>query len=159
MDNVIYEAKPFYGVNPVFTVFCVITALLVLLLIVFWKKVDTGVHWFISLIIAFMLFVIFSQMFVFFEAKCKVYEEYKKGNYFVVEGRIKGYVPAEEGQPNLPDQFNVNGVAFQVPGFVSIWGYPLKNTDGGVLKEGTPVRIYYIPYKFENVIMKLEILE
>lgn len=72
---------------------------------------------------------------------------------------ISDYTLAEEGQPNLPDRFCVGDVEFFVPGFVSPWGYPLKNVDGGILKDGIRVRICYIEYKFENVIMKLEIIE
>lgn len=159
MRRVIYEAKPFYGVNPAFVVFCIITALITLLLVIYWNEVDRGVHWFISFIIAFLLFIIFCQVYTSIDAKNKVYDEYEAGNYLVVEGTINDYILAEDGQPRLPDRFNVNDIEFSIPGFVSFWGYPLKSVDGGMLKNGMSVRIYYITYKFENVIMKLEQLD
>ena len=46
-----------------------------------------------------------------------------------------------------------------VPGFVSAWGYPLKHADGGILEDGKRERIYYVPYKFENVIMRIESID
>ena len=159
MYKKIYEATPFYGVHPAFVIFCVITFLIILLVIVFWKKVDTGVRCFTSAIIVFLLFIIFCQAYTSIDTKCKVYNVYVAGEYLTVQGVISDYTLAEEGQLNLPDSFNVDGVEFSVPGFVSAWGYPLKQVDGGVLEEGMYVRIRYIPYKFENVIMKIEILE
>ena len=69
---------------------------------------------------------------------------------------ISDYTTAEKSQPNLPDYFLVNDIEFQVPVFVSAWGYPLKKIDGGILENGMYVKIYYIKYKSENVIMKIE---
>ena len=159
MYKLIYEARLYYGVNPAFVMLCLIPVFIIALLIIFWKKVDIGVRCFVSSIIVFILFIIFSQVYIAIDSKHKVYNAYVSGEYLTVEGVISEYTLAEEGQPNLPDRFYVNDVRFSVPGFVSIWGYPLKQVDGGILKDGIYVRICYIPYKFENVIMKLEILE
>ena len=159
MYNLIYEAKPFYGVKPVFVIFSLVAIFVTLYLILSWGKFDTGDRIFFSIISAVMLLVVFSQVYTAIDAKHKVYNAYVSGEYLTVEGVISEYTLAEEGQPNLPDDFYVNDVSFSVPGFVSIWGYPLKQVDGGILKDGIYVRICYIPYKFENVIMKLEILE
>ena len=159
MYKLIYEARLYYGVNPAFVMLCLIPVFIIALLIIFWKKVDIGVRCFVSSIIVFILFIIFSQVYIAIDSKHKVYNAYVSGEYLTVEGVISEYTLAEEGQPNLPDSFYVNDVSFSVPGFVSIWGYPLKQVDGGILKDGIYVRICYIPYKFENVIMKLEILE
>ncbi len=159
MHKVIYEAKPFYGVNPAFVIFCVITVFITLLVIVFWKKVDTGVRCLASAIIVFLLFIISCQAYTSIDAQRKVHNAYVAGEYLTVQGVISDYTLAEEGQPNLPDSFYVDGVEFSVPGFVSAWGYPLKRVDGGMLENGMCVKICYIPYKFENVIMKIEHLE
>ena len=159
MYKEIYEAKPFYGVNPAFVIFCVITVLITLLVIVFWKKVDTGVRCLVSAIIVFMFFIISCQAYTSIDAKRKVYNAYIAGEYLTVQGVISDYTLAEEGQPNLPDSFYVDGVEFSVPGFVSAWGYPLNRVNGGILEDGMCVRICYIPYKFENVIMKIEQLD
>ncbi|MBO5418361.1 MAG: hypothetical protein J6A50_07155 [Clostridia bacterium] len=159
MYKEIYEAKPFYGVNPAFVIFCVITVLIALLVIVFWKKVDTGVRCLALAIIVFLFFIISCQAYTSIDAKRKVYHAYVAGEYLTVQGVISDYTLAEEGQPNLPDSFFVDGVEFSVPGFVSAWGYPLNRVNGGILEDGMCVRICYIPYKFENVIMKIEQLE
>ena len=60
-------------------------------------------------------------------------------------------------QNNLPDSFLVDNVRFEIPCFTTPWGYPLRQQDGGILKEGMYVKIYYVSYKYENVIMKVEI--
>ena len=61
MHKVIYEAKPFYGVNPVFLIFCIITVLIALLIVVFWTRVDIGVRCFSLAIITFLFFIIFLE--------------------------------------------------------------------------------------------------
>ena len=159
MYKEIYEAKPFYGVNIAFVIFCVITILITLIFIAFWRKFDKGSRFFFSFILVFFIFIIFSQAYTSIDAKRKVYDVYASGEYLTVQGVISDYTLAEEGQPNLPDRFYVDGVEFSVPGFVSAWGYPLNRINGGVLENGMCVKICYIPYKFENVIMKIEQLE
>lgn len=159
MDKVIYEAKPYYGLNPAFVVFCIVTIIVAIILFAFWKKVDIGVRCFVSFIIVFFLFVICCQIYTGIHSWYNIYRAYVLGNYTIAEGTIDEYTFAEEGQPNLPDRFSVGGVCFQAPGFVSSWGYPLKSSDGGVLKDGMVVRIHYVSYKYENVIMRIELLE
>ena len=157
MYKEIYEAEPFYGINVAFIVLCIVTVLIVLLLCVFWKIISIGDRCFISFITAFLLFIIFSQIYVAVDAKHKVYDEYAMGNYLVIEGVIYDYyTSAGEEHPDYPDYFCVNDIDFMVPGFASCWGYPLRQVDGGVLRNGMKVRICYINYKYENVIMKLE---
>lgn len=151
----LYVAESFYGINPVMMVLCIIVVFCMVLLAVFWKRVDKGVRCLGAFVIAFLLLIIASQVYMSIDARHKVYDAYHSGDYLIVEGIIEDYSLADEGEPNLPDSFRVNDVDFQVPGFVSAWGYPLKNADGGVLKNGMRVRIYYVPYKFENVIMKI----
>lgn len=158
MNKTIYEAKAFYGISPTFVMLCVIVLLIVLVLAFVWKKVDIGVRCFGSIIALFCLFIALCQIYMSIDAKRSVYDEYTKGNYLVAEGTIYDYFPAEEGEPNLPDRFSVSEVEFQVPGFVSAWGYPLKQNENGLLENGMHVRIYYIEYRFENVIMKIELV-
>jgi len=159
MYKEVYEAKPFYGVNSAFVIFCVITVLIILSLIYFWKKMDNGSRYFVLFILFFFIFIISCQTYTAIDAKRKVYNAYIAGDYLTVQGVISDYTLAEEGQPRLPDRFFVGDVNFFVPGFVSAWGYPLKRVNGGILEDGMYVKICYIPYKFENVIMKIEQLE
>ena len=159
MGEVIYEAKAFYGVSPAFAVMCAITVMLCALLLVFWKRVDAGVRWFVSFLILFFSFLVICQVVTALDVKSNVFDKYIAGDYSTAQGPIIEYIPSEEGQPELPDYFCVDGVEFQVPGFVSVWGYPLKRCDGGELKNGMNVRIYYVAYKHENVILKIELVE
>lgn len=85
----------------------------------------------------------------------KVYSAYQRGEAQVVEGVISEY-DANLELNEQPDSFMVDGVWFEVPCFTTPWGYPLRQQDGGVLKEGMHVKIYYVSYKYDNIIMKIE---
>lgn len=86
----------------------------------------------------------------------RIYAEYQAGEAQVVEGEISDYRPNLE-ENEAPDHFVVNDLAFEVPGGTTPWGYPLRQQDGGELADGVYVKIYYVVYKYENVIMRLEI--
>lgn len=159
MMNVLYEAGAEYGVSPTFLVFCCVLVTIIIIVVACWQKIDLGVRIFSSILILFLSFIVVCQIYVAFDARNKIYNEYRLGHYYVAEGEIYNYTCAEDGEDNLPDYFSVSNVNFQVPGFVSCWGYPLKVADGGVLHEGMRVRILYINYKFENVIMRIEIID
>lgn len=160
MYKEIYEAKPFYGVNTAFMVFCIITVIIIVLLVVFWKKIDIGGRCVLSFVTVFLLFVISCQIYVAIDARREVYDKYSSGEYSTVEGYIHGYnVQYDKFGNTKYDEFYVDGIRFIVPGFVSCWGYPLTKVDGGVLEDGMHVKINYIFYKCENVIMRLEQLE
>lgn len=160
MSNVIYEAEPDRGgVSPAFIIVCVMTIALIIYIIVKWRVMDIPARCFICFIATFLCFVIGCCIYTLIDSRDQVYDKYVAGDYLTVEGIIEDYTLAEEGEAQLPDRFYVDGVRFSVPGFVSGWGYPLKQVDGGVLENGKHVRIYYVPYKFENVIMKLEVLD
>lgn len=86
-----------------------------------------------------------------------LYGQYQKGEYQICEGVIEEYLPAMADGGTV-DRFSVNGESFLVSDSPFYgYGYPLRQMDGGVLKEGMGVRIYYIPMEIENVIMKIEI--
>ena len=86
-----------------------------------------------------------------------LYGQYQKGEYQICEGVIEEYQPAMVDGGTV-DRFSVNGESFIVSDSPFYgYGYPLRQMDGGVLKEGMGVKIYYIPQKIENVIMKIEI--
>ncbi len=70
---------------------------------------------------------------------------------------ITGHEALDDGSQR-PDTFTVEDVEFMAPEFTAIWGDPLRRADGGILQDGMNVSIYYVPYKFENVIMRLEVL-
>lgn len=85
------------------------------------------------------------------------YSQYRNGEFQICEGVIEEYRPAlVEG--DAVDRFSVNGMSFLISDSPLYgYGYPLRQMDGGVLKEGMNVRICYIQYEFQNVIMRIEV--
>jgi len=109
-----------------------------------------------------LVVAIVSAVYTFHWAKTAVYDQYMKGNYSVVEGTIENYTEIPNIAGNLDggvkyDHFDVNGVLFNVPSMMS-WGYSLTQYDGGVLKDGLNVKISYIFFRFENIMMKVELV-
>ena len=153
----IYEAQRSYGsISPIFIIVTVVSIVLIVLMIKDWKnqKIISKIG---MIVVTFTLSIIFiSTVYSFLSSQVLVYDKYAKGNYLVAEGTIENYTQKADHPP--ADFFDVNNIDFEVPGFTN-WGYSLRQRDGGVLKDGVQVRIYYIHYKFENVIMKLELHE
>ncbi len=157
--QIIYEAKQSYGgLSPILIIPIIIAIVIAIGTIKAWKSGALSMKIIFSILSIIMLLVFFSITWNELNSRIKVYDPYKKGEYQIVEGKIEKYLPNTD-RTQLPDRFEVNDVDFVVPGFNTKWGYPLRQIEGGVLKEGLTVRIQYIHYKFENVIMKLELLE
>lgn len=162
MDNIIYKAKPYYGmwISVPFLLYCIISLLFILYLIITWKKSSVSGRFIGCFIAIFLIFTIFSQFYSAFESRQKVYNNYIKGNYKTIEGYISDYQTEYDLSGNTKyDSFCVSNIWFHTPGFASCWGYPLTKATGSQLDNGVKVKIHYIPYKYENVIMYLEILE
>ncbi|MBQ2676433.1 MAG: hypothetical protein IJF54_03400 [Clostridia bacterium] len=160
MSNVIYDAQPSYGgLSPVFIILLLVYAALIIYYIYGWiKKADIGFKIFFAIAILILTLVISSSIYTHIESKSSVYGKYKSGDYSIVEGEIYNYnIPADPGRHS--DVFYVGDCEFIVPGFTTIWGYPLRQKDGGILKDGMRVKIYYVKYKFDNVMMRLEVLD
>lgn len=161
MDNMyqtLYEAIPATDVNTPLIILCGLTLCLVAYIIYAWKTGKDDYR-FLIFVAVILVFIISCSFYTSIDAKRKVYDEYVDGKFLVVTGEITYYTLAEEGQPRLSDSFYVDDVFFIVPGFVSPWGYPLNRVNGGILEDGMEVIIYYIPYKFENVIMKIQFID
>lgn len=83
-----------------------------------------------------------------------LYSMYADGDYVVCEGIIENY---DAISSVVYDSFEVEGYRFIIrhnPTFG--YGYTYRQSDGGVLKNGLSVRIYFINHMHENVIMKIE---
>ncbi len=162
MDNIIYKAKPYYGmwISVPFLLYCIISLLFILYLIITWKKSSVSGRFIGCFIAMFLIFTIFSQFYTALDSEKKVYGEYVKGNYNTTEGYITYYQTEYDSSGNTKyDSFYVSNICFHTPGFVSRWGYPLTKETGTQLDNGMYVKIHYITYKCENVIMYLELLE
>lgn len=165
MNNlIIYEAKPSHEISILFFIIILIFIIVLIFGITLCIKnrearVIDKIGPFV--VDAILLFIIICIVITSFDSKNKVWNQYSKGNYLVAEGSIANYeeVKGISNEDIKYDSFSIAKTEFHVPGFTTIWGYPLRQVDGGVLKNGLKVKIYYVPYKFENVIMKLELIE
>ncbi len=164
MENILYEAKESYGIDPYFIVLCIICGFIIFIAATELKelKPKESIFGFCFLIflIAMMLFIVGSVVYTMIDGRDKVYDEYEKGNYLTVEGEIVNYDTSVDlkGETQF-DLFEVSGLVFYVPGYTTQWGYPITQSEGSPLKNGVKVKIRYVPYKLENVIMYLELLE
>ncbi len=163
-NSIIYEAQPPQGISIVFIV--VVLVFIILLLYGIGMCIKQPKTQLVGKIVIFfadavILLCIVSVAIPAVDSGNKVWNRYLKGDYLVAKGIIDDYedVKGFTEKDLRYDSFSVSDVEFHVPGFVTVWGYPLMRIEGGVLKNGMNVKIYYIPYKFENVIMKLELLE
>ena len=164
MENILYEARQSYGINPSFVFLCVFCGFIIFIAATELKdlkpKECIAGFCFLIFLITFMLFVFGCAVYTMIDGRDMVYDEYKKGNYFTVEGEIVNYDTSVDiaGETQY-DSFEVSGVVFFAPGGTTQWGYPFTQSDGSPLKNGIKVKIRYVPYKYENVIMYLELLE
>lgn len=86
--------------------------------------------------------------------------KYRNEEYIVVEGIVENYEIGTNEKASFPDRFTINGIPFIISNNPHTgYGYTLRHIDGGVVETGTVCKIYYIPYKDENIIMALYIFE
>ena len=133
-------------------------------LIKFWKRCSISTRALVAILTTFVFLVFLSINALYLETNINspvyIWREYKNGNYKIVEGVIECY---EERQymenSTAPDNFTVDGVYFNAGVSYSGYGYPLRQVDGGKLKNGQKCIIHYIETGAGNVIMKLQIEE
>ena len=112
-----------------------------------------------SIVLSVLLVILFSTIFEHVEAK-SLYAKYYSGEYLTTEGVISNYEIGFYEKEAFPDRFTINEIPFVISSAPhSGYGYTLRQTDGGVLRDGITCKIKYIPYKNENVIMALYIVE
>ncbi len=154
----LYEARPSYGPSSFHIVFMILFILFCFYIVKTWRKSTISVRAFLAVVAMVMVLIIVSTAWTAIHSFQHVYIKYTRGEYATVEGIISDYEAITDGS-QMPDSFMVKGINFIAPGFTTIWGYPLRRADGGVLKDGMKVKIHYIHYKFENVIMRLEVMD
>lgn len=157
--TVVYESELS---NSVSIPFIVITILFVVMMVwgIFLTKsnqgnLKSGIGPFV---IAFVLFVIIVVCVVnYISSYTNIWKKYDSQETMVVEGIVENY-EIIKGRDET-DTFTVNDVVFNIPNYASEYGYTLRQKDGSILEDGVMVRITYIEYKTENIIMKLEMLQ
>ena len=135
-------------------------------LIKFWKRCSISTRALFAILTTFVFLVFLSINALYIGTNTNtnspvyIWREYKNGNYKIVEGVIECYEERQSMRYSpAPDNFTVDGVYFYVGVSYSGYGYPLRQVDGGKLKNGQKCIIHYIETGAENVIMKLQIEE
>ena len=89
----------------------------------------------------------------------KIAKQYEIGNYEIVEGLVENFEPMPyEGHGD--ESFEINGVEFSYSDYRKICGYNNAKSHGGVIEgDGQHLKIGYIDYDKENIIVYIEQLE
>ncbi|MCH5191718.1 MAG: hypothetical protein J1F23_06085 [Oscillospiraceae bacterium] len=160
----IYEAtNDFTPFSLPFIIICLVFILAIVYAIKVWKKSNVGVKIGLILVPVLMSIVIISQFSNFFRTE-KVFSDFQKGNCKIAEGEIENYEQYYEvgtmAKEDYPDRFFVDGTEFIVYGY-STYGieYFWRQDDGSPLQEGQYVRITYENCFYQNLILKVELIE
>ena len=151
----IYEATP----NKLFTLpFIVLSATALFLLIysaVNWKK--NNVSGKVGMFIVFIMLLLVVCILIYnYCSSYAIWNTYEDGNCLVVEGIIEDYVDGTEEKISFPDRFKVNDIPFIISNSPSRgYGYTIRQYDGGILQNGMYCKIFYVPFRNENIIMKI----
>ncbi len=155
-DYVIYELE-----NPttisVISIFVLILLAIALLVFIRYLMQKNGKSFLFAFIGVFFGIMILTLVFSETDA-IKIYNQYKKGDYYFVEGIVEQYnVDYDKAGNERYDVFYVEGVKFVVNG--TDIGYTQTKSRGSKIENGVYVRICYIPYQNINVITRLELVE
>ena len=154
---VIYEVKSRNAFPVSLIVMWCLCVICMIFIILLWKRNTFGGKIGMLLALGGLLLVTIGVS-VDFLTSDVVYDKYMSNDYLVVEGIIEEYEIGTDEKKAYPDRFRVDDVCFIIANPSQTgYGYSMRRADGGVLENGMYVRICYIPYEFENVIMKIEI--
>lgn len=153
----VYEAGPSRLLTVEFVVICVFLVLTVCYTAFTWKKDKISGNAVKCFIAVFLSTIIIITVVSFVKTQ-ELYKQYENKEYNVVEGTIENYTTNITERGMFPDTFSVNGIEFEVSKDPSTgYGYPVQMADGGLLYDGLWCRIVYIPFRYENVIFKVEL--
>jgi hypothetical protein len=159
-NNVIYDAanQGYATVGVAFYIFVALVLIgIVYLIFQIKQKAPFSSKLGAIIVIVFFSGAILVQIVTVKNVNKEVYDEYLSGNYEIVEGEISDYERKEESHWRGDcDYFYVNGIEFSITPMGVPWGYPLKQSEGGVLKDGMYVKIFYVEYTYQNIIMRIE---
>ncbi len=80
---------------------------------------------------------------------------YENGDYEVVEGPVENFIP-QPREKHAAESFEIDGVVFKYP-IGHTYGYDKTYYEGGVIRwEGKTLRIGYIPYEGDNLIVLIQ---
>ncbi|MGN0526303.1 MAG: hypothetical protein ACI4IF_02630 [Acutalibacteraceae bacterium] len=165
--HVLYEVTNDSIVHPFslsFVIICLFFVLSIVYISKTWKNSDSLLGKILFLLVPFLLSVaILTQFINFFKIK-HVLSDFENGNCQVAVGKIENYEQHYEvgtmAMEDYPDRFFVDDTEFIVYGY-STYGieYYWRQVDGSKLQEGQYVRITYKNCFYENLILKVELIE
>lgn len=151
----IYEAAPNKLITLPFVVLSVIELFLLIYSVVNWKKNNIGGKIGLCIVLSLLLLVICSLIYNYCSSYA-IWSAYEDGDYFVAEGIIEDYVDGTEEKISFPDRFKINDTPFIISNSPSSgYGYTIRQSDGGILENSMHCKIFYVPFKNENIIMKI----
>lgn len=157
--STVYEASPRQFLTAPLVIAAVLEVLLLVYAVVNWKNSAKAGKIGMCVVGGF-LSVIFLVTTAGHWSSQSIWREYQKGEYQIAEGTIENYEVGSEEKASFPDRFTVNDTEFIIaeqPAFG--YGYALRQNDGGALRNGLKCKIFYVPYKYENVIMKIMLFD
>lgn len=155
--NTIYEASHNQFITVPLVIAAVLDVLLLIYAVVNWKSNAKSGKIGMCIVGGFLSMTLLVTI-VGHWSSWSIWRKYQNGDYQIAEGTIENYEVGTDEKLSFPDRFTINDVEFMIseqPVFG--YGYSLRQYDGGVLCNGLRCKIYYIPYKNENVIMKIMI--
>lgn len=155
----LYEAPSSRLITFPFIVILVIELIVITYSVINWKKNTISGKIGMVLVSTFLLGIIGATLYDHFSSNT-IWKTYQNGEYQTAQGTIEKYTPAVDDSPSVPDTFTVDGKEFTIsPAPFTGYGYTERQCDGGLLENGMECKIYYVPYKFENVIVELQIVQ
>lgn len=149
----IYEALPNRSVILPVIILCILELCMAIYGIINWKYNAVSGKIGICLISFLLLFFITCSVY-YCIVSYTIWDTYQNGDYLIAEGIIEDYKVENEGHP---DKFTVNGSYFYIP---KPAGWEWEHDDGSrILHNGQYCKIFYVPYKYENVIMKILLVQ
>lgn len=154
-EELIFEASENVYFSTAFIIVCIVEVLVCIYTLKCWRTSEIGGK--IGLISVHLFFLVFILCTFFSYPNTKsIYREYASGEYSIVEGVIEDYEVGTGQRGDYADRFSLEGIFFDLSRTsYTGYGYELRQTDGGVLGNGVRCKIYYVPYRYENIIMKL----
>lgn len=155
----IYEAEASTSIYiPISSiVFLFLEIMVIAISVTIWRRQVFSTRILLLFLMLFIGFLMFCSIYQYIDVRMNITDKYIDGNFEIVEGRIYNYEAVEKHEQGT-DYFYVDNVMFTLSSFTG-YGYNVEQRDGGVLKNGMSVKIYYVPYKYENVMMRVELLE
>ncbi len=151
MNTTLFEIGRMDVIDTPVIIFSII-AVIELIFFIFTRRGGLVEIFTFGLIELVLLIIIFSSIYTAVDYNKCVYEEYMNNNAKIVTGIVHDYEVDNEAFG--PDRFMVLNQDFVLEGGTN--GSYYKQSEGGIIKNGTRLKIWYIPYKYENYIARID---